>query len=543
MKSPKRQGSALLWRVVPFLLVIVLALSACANGNAQEGEGTVGAPTEMGQTQPAVGVETPVEQATEVTGETPAAEETPAETAVMEETPTGAAAAETGTPEGTEAAIPETGEGAVEVDLELVAEGFASPLVFLPDPAGGQRFFVADQTGQIYIIDEQGQRMDEPFLDLSDRMVDLDEGYDERGLLGLAFHPDYAENGRFFVYYSAPLRADAPQDWDHTSHISEFQVSADDENRADPESERIIMEVDQPQSNHNGGQITFGPDGYLYIPLGDGGGADDVDVGHVEDWYDANQGGNGQDITDNLLGSILRIDVDNGDPYGIPEDNPFVDSEPLDEIYAYGLRNPYRIAFDTSGDQALYAGDAGQALYEEVSIIEAGGNYGWNVKEGTSCFNAANNEEALDECPDETPDGEALIDPVIEFQNTATFEEEGLGNTVIGGNVYHGSAIPELDGRYVFGVWSTSFTEADGAVFVATPQEGEGVWPIEPVSITSVGDERFGEYLLSFGVDQDGEMYILTTEEGGPSGETGKVYRLVPAGEGGGENGSASDGS
>jgi glucose/arabinose dehydrogenase len=163
-------------------------------------------------------------------------------------------------------------------------------------------------------------------------------------------------------------------------------------NQADPASERIVLEVDQPQSNHNAGQIAFGPDGYLYIPLGDGGAANDVAVGHSPQ-------GNGQD-TSNILGSILRIDVDNGDPYGIPADNPFVGDDNIpDEIFAYGFRNPYRIAFDRGGDQSLFVSDAGQDQWEEVDIVTIGGNYGWNIKEGTHCFDPNNPGISPAECP------------------------------------------------------------------------------------------------------------------------------------------------
>lgn len=208
------------------------------------------------------------------------------------------------------------------VALQEIAGGLAAPVALAAPDDGSGRLFVADQVGLISIIDSNDTLLETPFLDLRDRMVGLDGNYDERGLLGLAFHPDYADNGRIFVYYSAPLRAGAPAGWNHTSVISEFSVSAEDPNRADPNSERIILQVDQPQANHNSGAIVFGPDGYLYIPLGDGGGGDDNGGGHAEDWYAANSGGNGQDLEANPLGSILRIDIDQGAPYGIPADNP-----------------------------------------------------------------------------------------------------------------------------------------------------------------------------------------------------------------------------
>lgn len=227
------------------------------------------------------------------------------------------------------------------VRLQAVAEGLVSP-VFLTSPAGDSRRFIVERTGLIYILNENDELVEQPFLDISDRMVDLNEEYDERGFLGLAFHPNYAENGHFYVYYSAPLRDSAPDNWNHTSHASEFTISEDDPNVAAPNSERVLLEVDQPQMNHNGGALAFSPeDGYLYISLGDGG-ADDVAVGHPPI-------GNGQDIT-SVLGDILRIDVDRGyQGYAIPQDNPFVEREGADEIYAWGWRNPWRMSFDRGG--------------------------------------------------------------------------------------------------------------------------------------------------------------------------------------------------
>ena len=187
--------------------------------------------------------------------------------------------------------------------LRQVAAGLTSPVALIEPPDGSRRLFIVDQIGLIRVLLPDGQLLAEPFLDVRDRLVTLMPNFDERGLLGLAFHPSYAENGRFFVFYSAPLRDGAPAGWNCTSHVSEFLVSSDP-NRADPASERILLQVDKPQFNHNAGTVVFGPDGNLYISLGDGGGANDVGLGHVEDWYADNAGGNGQDITDNLLGSI-----------------------------------------------------------------------------------------------------------------------------------------------------------------------------------------------------------------------------------------------
>lgn len=408
------------------------------------------------------------------------------------------------------------------IGLELVADGLRAPVALAEAPDASGRLFIADQTGVIRVIDSSGLR-DEPFLDLRDRMIDLNPGFDERGLLGLAFHPDYATNGRFYVYYSRPLSAGAPAGWNHTSRISEFRVSSDPL-MADAASERTILEVDQPQFNHNAGTLAFGGDGFLYISLGDGGGADDNRLGHVEDWYAFNDGGNGQDITDNLLGSILRIDVDGGNPYGVPADNPFVGSAGLDEIWAYGFRNPYRMSFDMGGTGELYVGDAGQNLWEEISIVERGGNYGWNVKEGTHCFDAANPNTMPSSCPDDEPGAGPLIDPIIEFAHSN--QPGGLAVVIVGGHVYRGTELPELAGQYVFGAWSTSFSVPDGRVYVAQPA-ASGLWSFEELMFTNTPSGRLNHFVLSFGQDSEGEVYILTSDSAAPAGGSGKVYRLV----------------
>lgn len=413
-----------------------------------------------------------------------------------------------------------------DTDLELIASGLTSPVSLSEPPDGTGRLFVADQAGLVRIITADGALLDEPFLDLRSRMVALRPGYDERGLLGLAFHPSFATNGRFYVYYSAALQPGAPADFDHTSHVSEFRASAGDPSRADAGSERIVLRVDQPQSNHNAGTVAFGPDGMLYISLGDGGGADDVGVGHVDDWYEVNGGGNGQDITQNLLGSILRVDVDGGDPYGIPADNPFVGSEGLDEIWAFGFRNPYRFSFDPGGSNALLVGDAGQDLWEEVSIVGRGGNYGWNVREATYCFSTADPETSLPSCPDVDPNGNELIDPVIEFRN-AKNDPGGIGLVVVAGHVYRGRTVPALNGMYVFGAWSTSFQEPDGTVLVAQPTTGPGLWTFEPLDLESFPDGRVNRYVLGLGQDLDGEIYVLTSTSSGPAGTTGEVFRIT----------------
>jgi glucose/arabinose dehydrogenase len=397
------------------------------------------------------------------------------------------------------------------LSLLLLADGLSAPLFLAEAPDGSGRLFIVEQTGTVRVLLSDGSLLPAPFLDIRDRII----GFGERGFLGLAFHPEFASNGRFFTYYSAPLRSGAPAGFDHTSHISEFRVSAADPDLADPASERILLQVDQPQSNHNAGTVTFGPDGFLYISLGDGGGANGAGFGHVEDWYDANPGGNGQDVTNNLLGTILRIDVDAALPYGVPADNPFVGLPGVDEIFAYGFRNPYRISFDMGGTNQLFAADVGQARKEEVNIVTRGGNYGWNVKEGTECFNAADPNAPLDSCPGIDPvSGIPLTDPIIEFLNSG--QEGGLGTAVIGGYVYRGSAVPELTGRYVFGSL-TGPAGASGRIFVATP-DARGLWPFTEPHIGS-HPAGLGEALLGFGQDLSGEIYILTS---------GRVFRIVP---------------
>ncbi|APV44700.1 Glucose/arabinose dehydrogenase, beta-propeller fold [Dehalogenimonas formicexedens] len=403
-----------------------------------------------------------------------------------------------------------------EISLELIASGFVSPIALVEAPDGSGRLFVADQTGIISVLKSQGEKRE--FLDLTQRMIKLNSSYDERGLLGLAFHPRFKDNGRFFVYYSASLRSGAPSDWDHTSHISEFKVSSTDPDRADVESEKIILKVDEPEFNHNGGQIAFGPDGFLYIPLGDGGGANDVGRGHLP-------GGNAQN-TDVLLGKILRIDVDEGSPYGIPEDNPFSGGDGKPEIFAWGLRNPFHIAFDMGGDHELFAGDAGQHQWEEVDIVVRGGNYGWNLMEGAHGFDP-DDPRTLQTLPPPRVNSrnEPLIRPIIEYQNASA---GGIGSSVIGGYVYRGTAFPDLDGAYIFGDYSDNSDNPTGKIFVARRLgKSAEMWTFEEAVVKNGREGRMNTLLRSFGQDADGEVYVLAADNAGPSGETGKVFKIV----------------
>jgi glucose/arabinose dehydrogenase len=422
------------------------------------------------------------------------------------------------------------------VGVRVVADGLTSPVTLVPAPDGSGRRFIVDQAGTIRVLTADGTLLAQPFLDLRSRIVPLMPDFDERGVLGLAFHPGYASNGRFFVYYSAPLRPGAPAGYDHTATFAEFRVSAADPNRADPASERILLQIDKPQFNHNGGTLAFGPrDGYLYISIGDGGGSNDVGLGHVEDWYAANEGGNGQDIQNNLLGGILRIDVDGAAPYAIPADNPFAGTpgcgDGCDETWAYGLRNPYRMSFDMGGSRDLFIGDAGQELWEEVSIGVKGGNFGWNVKEGAHCFSTDNPDESPAECPvvvgaPHPRAGDPLIDPVIEYQNAHNPLGGGLGHVIVGGHVYRGTELRQFSGDYIFGDWSREEGEPDGSLFVAKPRKA-GLWKMQQLQVATSPTRRLGHFVLGFGQDLAGEVYVLTTDMQGPSGTTGRVYRLV----------------
>jgi glucose/arabinose dehydrogenase len=411
-----------------------------------------------------------------------------------------------------------------EVDIQLIADNFVSPIGLVTAP-GDSRLFVIDQVGKVWII-KDGQKLATPFIDVSSKLVTLTPGYDERGLLGLAFHPDYKTNGRFFIYYQLPPRAGGPQtgvSWNNLSRISEFKVSGD-MNVADMNSEKVLLEMDDPQSNHNGGTLAFGPDGYLYISIGDGGGADDVAPGHVTDWYTANAGGNGQDLDSNLFGNILRININSGSPYGIPADNPFVGKPGKDEIYAFGFRNPFRFSIDMGGDHKLLAGDAGQVLWEEIDDVKKGGNYGWNVKEGRHCFNAAQNGQVLASCPLVDNLGNPLIDPVIEVNNAAN-PAGGKAITIIGGNVYRGKAINGWDGKYIFGTFSQSASTANGELFISQTSNASE-WTYDEVNLKSHPNDT-GYFLRGFGQDNDGEIYLTVSSMLGPSGNTGKVLKLV----------------
>jgi glucose/arabinose dehydrogenase len=405
------------------------------------------------------------------------------------------------------------------VGLERVVGGFQVPtdMALLP---GENRRVVVDLHG-IAHLNEGEELRDEPFLDLRDQLAEL---VGERGFLGLAPHPNYAQNRRFYVRYSAPLADDAPDGFSHTEILSEFEAN-EDGTSARPDSERVLLEVHEPRKVHNGGAVAFGPDGYLYTSYGDGGSPRDAGPGHASDWYERNRGGNGQDVTENLLGSILRIDVDSQErdkPYGIPDDNPLVGKAGLDEHYAWGFRNPWRMGF-SNGD--LYVADVGQNRYEEIDRVVKGGNYGWNVREGTHCYGTESLSDMPETCPTATaPDvrgGEPLRGPVIEYPHARNGETIGI--SVIGGYLYDG-AIDALDGKFVFGDYSKEGGPR-GSLFAATSTQ-QGLWDIEQVQVEGAEGGAVEGYLIAIARDADGELFALTS-----AGELGGAVNRITATE------------
>ena len=390
-------------------------------------------------------------------------------------------------------------------------------------PQGGN-LLVADQAGTIHLVTKEGQRTEQPFLDLRPRLTKINAGFDERGLLGLALHPKFAENKKFYVVYSAPLRKTAPENWDHTMRLSQFTANPDGLS-AKTDSEKVILDIDQPYFNHNGGMVLFGPDNFLYLTTGDGGNANDRDEKGKSKGRPPE--GNGQNLQ-TLMGKILRIDVDKGDPYSVPQDNPFVGKQARPEIWAYGLRNPWRVSFDRGGDRELFAADVGQDAYEEVDIIKKGGNYGWNIKEGLHCFNPEDTRKPLEDCPDHGANGDPLIDPILEYKNFKAHRRapDAQGISITGGFVYRGKALPPWQGKYIFGDWSRNSIKGDGALFAAT-KGANGKWTFERIVPTS-HPESLGAYITAFGEDAEGELYVLTNDRNGVTGTTGKVFKLVP---------------
>lgn len=338
--------------------------------------------------------------------------------------------------------------------LTSVVSGLTNPVDLQNAADGSGRLFVVEQQGQIRIV-SNNTLAPTPFLDITG-LVDFGG---EKGLLGLAFHPGYSQNRRFFVNY------DRVSSGQMQTVIAEFQTLAANSNQADPASQRVFFTVNQPFPNHKGGQLAFGPDGFLYIGLGDGGSAGDPL-------------GNGQNRRV-LLGKMLRIDVDHtsaGLQYAIPPDNPFLNGVDRGEVWAYGLRNPWRFSFDPSSGR-LFCGDVGQDKFEEIDILQKGGNFGWNTMEGLHCFNPASGCNM-----------NGLILPITEYDHSQ-------GDAVIGGYVYRGSAIPQLSGTYLFSDFES------GTIWGLT-ETSTGQWTRSQLIAG-------GRNISSFGRDEAGELYVL----------------------------------
>lgn len=411
--------------------------------------------------------------------------------------------------------------------LQLLTEGLTAPIALCSLPDGSGRLLVADQAGMIHLVSREGEKTAGLFLDLRDRLVKLNQGMDERGITGLAMHPDFKRNRKFYVVYNAPLQPGGPPDWNTTMRVSEFRVSEQDAARVLPDSERIIMAIDKPDWSHNSGRTAFGPDGFLYITVGDGGGPNDVGVrGHAPE-------GNGQHLQ-TLLGKILRIDVDKGNPYAIPSDNPFADGKKaLPEIYAYGLRNPWGLSFDRAGGRDPIITEVGQERWEEVNVILKGGNYGWRLKEGFDGFDLKDTRSAPAHVPTTGASGEPLIDPVLVYKIRRTPRDapDAFGVSATGGYIYRGKALPQLVGKYVFGDWSSTMAFGDGCLLVATrPLKSDAPerWTVERLALKDSPEGKVRAFLWSMGEDEEGELYVMTNGANLVSGTRGKLFKLVP---------------
>ncbi len=409
-------------------------------------------------------------------------------------------------------------EGKSGVALKLVTTNLTAPSI-LTD-FDGKRVLVAEQVGPIHLMTPDGQL--KPFADFTSKLKINFGKFDERGVLGLALHPKFAANRKFYVCYSAEKRAGVPAAWDHTMNLSEFTAKGD---TADLGTERILLQIDEPYFNHNGGRIAFGPDGFLYLGSGDGGHKNDI---NKED-ADKARGphGNGQDLN-TLLGKILRIDVDKpaaGKLYGIPQDNPFAKGGGLPEIYAWGIRNPWGMSFDRGGQRELFEVEVGQSRWEEVNIIVKGGNYGWNLREGAEWFNPKKELAPLEK-PYFDPGNAKFVDPILVYENVAAFPQTGKGKSVTGGYVYRGKALPQLTGKYIFADWSKHFALPQGVLFAATKDAG-GKWTLDQLEPESHSGPSIGAFVWAFGEDQDGELYLLTNQTGALGNKSGKIWKLV----------------
>ena len=375
----------------------------------------------------------------------------------------------------------------------LIADGYKKPVFITSYPNNAKLLYIVEQAGLIKLIND-GKKLSRPFFDINKRVVNPNRPGDERGLLGFAFHPNHTNNGKFYINY---------MDNDGNTIVSEFSTNS--ELRANHKSERIILKLKQPYGNHNGGDIQFGPDGYLYISIGDGGKAGDP--------LNA-----GQDLS-SLFGKIIRIDIEQ-EPYGIPKSNPFFgQKDKREEIWAWGLRNVWRFSFDKqTGDK--YLADVGQNKWEEVNFEPAsskgGLNYGWRIMEANHCYDPKEN------CPTE-----GLIKPIIEYPNDAnhpafafriieelSFSETDVeGCSVTGGYVYRGQKIKSMQGQYIFGDYCS------GNIWTLKVVNGKAINFKNRTEEINIGGGEFTTYISSFGQDSDGEIYIIDYNGG--------IYKLI----------------
>ncbi|XP_028616883.1 HHIP-like protein 2 isoform X2 [Grammomys surdaster] len=370
---------------------------------------------------------------------------------------------------------------------------------------GTHRFFVAEQVGVVWVYLPDGSRLEQPFLDLKNMVLTTPWIGDERGFLGLAFHPKFRHNRKFYIYYSCLGKRKVEK-----IRISEMKVSLSDRNRADPKSERVILEIDEPASNHNGGQLLFGLDGYLYIFTGDG--------GQVGDPF--GKFGNAQNKS-SLLGKVLRIDVNRagmgGQQYRVPLDNPFV-SEPgaHPAVYAYGVRNMWRCAVDRGdpvtrqGRGRMFCGDVGQNKFEEVDLIVKGGNYGWRAKEGFECYDKklCHNASLND------------ILPIYAYGHE-------VGKSVTGGYVYRGCESPNLNGLYIFGDFMS------GRLMALQEDRKTQKWMKQDICLGNLSCafpgliSAYSKFIISFAEDEAGELYFLATSYPSAYAPHGSIYKFV----------------
>ncbi|XP_005750183.1 HHIP-like protein 1 [Pundamilia nyererei] len=395
-------------------------------------------------------------------------------------------------------------DGCLQLCLEEVANGLQNPLAMVHANDGTHRFFVAEQVGLVWTYLPDRSKLERPFLNITQAVLTSSWEGDERGFLGLAFHPKYKYNGKLYVYYSVEVG------FDERIRISEFHVSANDMNEVDHTSERVILEIDEPASNHNGGQLLFADDGYLYIFTGDGGMAGDP----------FGKYGNAQNKSA-LLGKVLRIDVDDnqrGPLYRIPPDNPFIHEQGArPEVYAYGVRNMWRCSVDRgdpwtkNGKGRIFCGDVGQNKFEEIDIIEKGRNYGWRAKEGFSCY-----DKKL--CANSSLDD---VLPVYAYPHR-------MGKSVTGGYVYRGCEYPNLNGIYIFGDFMS------GRLMSLQEDKTTGNWKYNEIcmgmGLTCAFPgliNNYHQYIISFAEDESGELYFMSTAIPSATSPSGVVYKVI----------------